>query len=107
MLAPENNPQGECLEGYNGILCADCVPGYSRTGTFECSLCPDLTSNIIKLVAVTLIVIGGVCFIIRSTIQGAKDKYNITSIYMKILMNHFQLIVMTASFNFKWPEQVL
>jgi len=35
------------------------------------------------------------------------EKKNVTSIFMKILMNHMQLITLTASFNFSWPEQVL
>ena len=47
-----------------------------------------------------------VVFMIRSTLSGAKDKNNITSIYFKILMNHIQLILMTASFKFSWPTVV-
>ena len=32
MLAVDQNQLGECEEGYQKILCADCAPGYSRTG---------------------------------------------------------------------------
>ena len=45
-------------------------------------------------------------FLIRSTLAGAKSKTNVTNIYTKILMNHIQLIVLTASFKFDWPDQV-
>lgn len=44
---------------------------------------------------------------IRSTLSGAKEKNNVTSIFMKILLNHFQLILLTASFDFKWPDAVV
>ena len=43
---------------------------------------------------------------IRSTLAGAKELKNVTSIYMKILMNHIQLILLTASFDFSWPDEV-
>ena len=52
-------------------------------------------------------VIVALVFIIRSTLQGAKAKNNVTSIYIKIIMNHFQLILLTASFDFDWPQQVM
>ncbi len=34
MVPPENNPMGSCDEGFQGILCADCRVGYSRTSSF-------------------------------------------------------------------------
>ena len=47
-----------------------------------------------------------ICFVIRSTLKGAVEKKNVTSIYFKIMMNHLQLLLLTASFEFDWPEQV-
>ncbi|CDW90561.1 UNKNOWN [Stylonychia lemnae] len=38
--------------------------------------------------------------------QGAVAKRNIISIYSKILMNHLQLIMLSAQFNFQWPKEV-
>jgi len=46
-------------------------------------------------------------FLIKSTKAGAKKARNVHSVYMKILMNHLQLIALTASFNFNWPKIVL
>lgn len=37
MIAPDYNPIGSCLTGYQGILCTDCAIGYSRKGDYECS----------------------------------------------------------------------
>lgn len=47
-----------------------------------------------------------VVLLIRSTLNGALVKKNVMSIFQKILMNHLQLIIMTASFNFNWPAMV-
>ena len=43
---------------------------------------------------------------IRSTISNTLQAKNIQSVYIRILMNHLQLLVITASFNFKWPSNV-
>jgi len=40
ILPPNYNPKGDCKEGYKGILCADCEPGYSRSSSFDCKKCP-------------------------------------------------------------------
>jgi hypothetical protein len=39
-------------------------------------------------------------FMVRSTLVSAAQPKNNTSVYMKILMNHFQLILLVSSFNF-------
>ena len=46
-------------------------------------------------------------FMIRSTLNGAAEVKNITSVFQKILLNHIQLIVLTASFDFSWPDLVM
>ncbi|CDW74640.1 UNKNOWN [Stylonychia lemnae] len=107
MIPPQNNPQGSCLSGYNGILCADCIVGYSRTGTFECGKCPEYGQNLFRIIAIILVAIIVIIFLIRSTLNGAADVKNTTSVFQKIILNHIQLIVLTASFDFKWPQIVL
>ncbi|CDW85128.1 UNKNOWN [Stylonychia lemnae] len=52
-------------------------------------------------------VIVGVVILIRVTLNGAGDVRNITSVYQKILLNHIQLILLTSTFNFKWPDIVM
>ena len=44
---------------------------------------------------------------IRSTINGASEAKNNISIFQKILMNHLQLIFLTAAFKFDWPDTVV
>lgn len=82
-------PLGKCAEGYYGILCASCLPGYSSTGNFQCSKCPDMASNIVILITIVLGVGFLFVMMVRSTLAGALEKKNAISIYMKILMNHF------------------
>lgn len=47
-----------------------------------------------------------VIFIIKSVIDGSTDKTNVSSIYMRILMNHVHLIVFTSTFNFNWSDLI-
>ena len=47
-----------------------------------------------------------IMLIIRSTLQGALQKKKIQSVYMKIMLNHLQLIILTASFDLDWPQKV-
>jgi hypothetical protein len=98
------NPIGSCAEGQTGVLCAECMPGYSLTGLAKCGKCPDLTSNVVKLAGMVILIGCLFVFMVRSTLIGATQKKNNTSIYMKILMNHFQLILLVSSFNFQWPD---
>ncbi|CDW71166.1 UNKNOWN [Stylonychia lemnae] len=106
MNYPENNTLGACRQGYQGIICADCMIGYSRTGTYECSPCPEQASNSFKLLALLMIIVFALVFLIRSTLAGALEEKNYISVFIRVLMNHFQLLIITASFNFQWPDQL-
>eukprot|EP00347_Sterkiella_histriomuscorum_P017498 403349122 len=111
MLPPENNPLGVCSDGYFGLLCTECKHGYSRSSfsgsTFKCQQCPDHLSNSFKLAGSFILYISLLIFMIRSTLNGAKEEKNVTSIYLKILVNHLQLISLTQSFNFDFPEELV
>ena len=89
MNPPENNSLGACNTGYQGILCTDCQIGYSRTGTYECSACPEETANAFRIMALAIIMIILLVLLIRSTLQGALEQKNYLSVFIRILMNHF------------------
>ena len=105
-VSPSNNNLGEWYTGYQGILCADCVVGFSRTGSYEWAKCPNPVWNVIRLILVFIAIIIGITFMIRSTLAGALQKKNVQSVYIKLLMNHIQLLVLTSTFNLKWPSRV-
>jgi hypothetical protein len=106
MIAPNYNPKGDCAEGYHGTLCSGCLPGYSRSGDYECSACPTPELNFIRIVGILVGCIIGIIFMVRSTLKNALNP-SPTSVYIKILMNHLQLIMITSSFNFDWPESLV
>jgi hypothetical protein len=85
---PEYNELGQCADSYEGTLCGTCQVGYSKTDSFKCSKCPHKLANAIRLVFILLAAIGVVIYLVRSTLLGAKEEKNVTSIYIKILMNH-------------------
>ena len=105
-VEPTNNNLGEWFTGYQGILWADWEVNFSRTGTYECAKWPNPIWNATQLFLILLTVIIGIVVIIRSTLNGALQMKNLQSVYIKILMNHLQLIFLTASFDFDWPKRV-
>jgi len=106
IVPPDYKEKGSCESAYEGILCTMCRVGYSRTGTFECGECPEEVANSFRLLGIGVLAILAVIYLVRSTLNGANEEKNITSIYLKILTNHFQLILLTASFDFYWPPAV-
>ncbi|CDW76686.1 UNKNOWN [Stylonychia lemnae] len=92
----ENNYLGSCRQGYQGILCIDCQLGFSRTGTtYLCSNCPDPTANAFRLIGLLTVMIMLMCFMVRSTLQGALAKKNFISVYWPEQLSEF--------FNFAKP----
>eukprot|EP00347_Sterkiella_histriomuscorum_P016286 403353768 len=100
MIPPENNQIGSCVEGYQGILCADCQTGFSRSNEYHCSKCPNQALNVIRLSFILLGVIAIIVVLVRSTLNGAKEKNNVTNIFLRILFNHFQLVMTTSMLDF-------
>lgn len=104
---PTNDPKGDCAEGYEGILCSDCEFGYSRQGSnFLCARCPPVKSNIIRLIGLFVVLILALIILIRSNLRSAsKEKSNFT-VFIRIMVNHFQLLTLTASFDLEWPLEL-
>lgn len=50
---------------------------------------------------------GLLIYTIRSTLASALELKNNQSVYIKIMINHLQLLALTASFNFEWPSSIL
>jgi hypothetical protein len=63
--------------------------------------------NVLRLAGILILATICIGLIIRSTLAGAIQRKNVQSVYIKILLNHIQLIVLTASFDFDWPNSVL
>ena len=48
----------------------------------------------------------GICLLVRVTIRGAV-KASDSSVFNNSLMNHLQMLIITADFDMSWPPQVL
>ncbi|CDW73142.1 UNKNOWN [Stylonychia lemnae] len=100
------NPLGQCSEGYEGIVCANCKPGFSKISNFQCSKCPSATQNTIKLFFILLCAVLVVVFLVRSTLLSADKQKPVYSVYLKIIANHFQLIGTISNIEFSWPYEI-
>ena len=94
---------GSCAQGYHGNLCQTCDSGYSRTERDACSLCPESAPNVVRLVLVSISLCGFLVYTIRSAFASAAKELNLQGVYMKILMNYLQSVVLTSSFSLNWP----
>mmetsp|Transcript_6151 Transcript_6151/g.5549 ORF Transcript_6151/g.5549 Transcript_6151/m.5549 type:complete len:80 (-) Transcript_6151:1513-1752(-) len=78
------------------------MPGYSRSGDYECTICPPDSKNLIRIVGIIVAMIVALVYMVKSTIQNAVKK-ELSSVYLKIFTNHLQMISITSSFQLDWP----
>ena len=62
--------------------------------------------NVLLLIFIVLLATLVIVFFIRVTLSSMKAKKSNVSVYLKILTNHLQLIVITLNFDLDWPTQV-
>lgn len=62
--------------------------------------------NVLLLIFIVLLATLVIVFFIRVTLSSMKAKKSNVSVYLKILTNHLQLIVITLNFNLDWPNEV-
>ena len=62
--------------------------------------------NILRISGIMLASIVLIVIMVRNLLASAL-KPSPTSVYIKILMNHLQLIVITSSFDFEWPSSIV
>ncbi|CDW88390.1 UNKNOWN [Stylonychia lemnae] len=97
---------GECQESYRGVLCADCEYGYGQAGYYNCTECPDNIQNILRIVFILITTVFLLGLFIRLTMRTSIENLNPISIYLKLLLNHVQLIALTQSFELLWPSWI-
>ncbi len=94
----------ECREGYTGNLCDTCDRFYYKAGFNTCEKCLNEAENVMKLIGILLLVFTVLTLLIKSTFQSVYKPKSLHSIYLKILLNHFQLAVLTINLAFNWPR---
>ncbi|TNV74916.1 hypothetical protein FGO68_gene4333 [Halteria grandinella] len=99
---------GQCAEGYQGILCADCEQNYSKnTSLYRCSKCPIQSVNILVLASVLLGFVVIIAILVISNKASTKNEKNYLPVFLRILVNHIQILYLTASFDLEWPEELM
>jgi hypothetical protein len=97
---------GVCQTGYESNLCQSCKTGWSRTSKNQCGQCPDEAINALRLTGIALAVVLLVVIMVRSTLMSAAKPKQLHSVYIKILTNYLQLVLLVSSFNLNWPSLV-
>ena len=96
--------QGLCATGYTGNLCATCEKDYSISGKNACSKCPNIYNNFIITGFIALLALFFIALAISIAIMSATRPNSELAIYVKILMNYTQMMIIAASLNMRWPS---
>ena len=102
----EEAPLGICAEGYDGILCANCIGRFRRTSAFTCEECGDPGLNIFISCILFLLVIFVVGVLVKISMRGSSMHQPLHPVYMKIFLNHFQILQIISKIKFGWPESI-
>lgn len=100
------NANGLCdtENGHYGVMCTACLPGFKKSGQFSCAECTS--SEMIRVVIIVVSMVVGLCVMVKYALKGAV-KGSEQSVFNKILMNHAQMLIITADFEMSWPDQVI
>ena len=59
----------------------------------------------LRIAGITAALVFVVSLMVRSTIKNASKK-NIQDVYIKILLNHLQMLLITSAFQLNWPSEL-
>ena len=95
-----------CKEGYGGILCANCVGRYRRSEKFVCTECASPKLNIFISALYFISLCAAVIMLVMTTMRGSSQRKPLVSVYMKIFLNHFQILQAISTIKFGWPDMI-
>lgn len=98
------NSDGTCAKGYSGNLCAVCDKDYVLSSSNTCKKCPTKTDNIILMAFLFIFFTAVICYIIYRTYEDAYELKLYHSVLIKILMNYFQIMMLTSVLKMRWPS---
>ena len=101
--SPCSSLTGLCSPGYTGNMCQTCSPSYHRTSKIWCSSCPSYTTSLSLSVLYTLAVLIFCIAIVITSLKSARKPRSLYSVYLKLLMNYLQLVMLMGAFNLNWP----
>lgn len=93
---------GSCNEGYTGVLCAVCSPGY-QLYQHKCSACSPSSKLLLPV-----IIVSGVIFVLLSIFIARKFDLKELVISFKIVFSFCQILGSSATvYNIPWPSSLL
>ena len=104
--ATKEFPLGKCEEGYGGFMCTNCVGRYRRGSAFECTECFNPVMNIFISFVYLLMLIAAVIILVRVTIKTSNEAKPLSTVYLKVFLNHFQILQVISKIRFGWPEEI-
>lgn len=96
------SPTGWCAENYYGALCSSCMPGAQRYDKYNCETCLPAWKNLLQIFGVIIAFALAISMLVKSTIAAA-SKPVVYGVFIKILLNHTQMIFIVSNFDMKWP----
>lgn len=99
----EESPTGWCDVGYYGAFCSACLPGYRGSEGFQCKECSGLTSDLLRVCGSIITALVLLSLLVISTLNSSTTRQT-HSVFFKILLNHMQMIIVTMTFDIKWPK---
>eukprot|EP00347_Sterkiella_histriomuscorum_P008851 403343497 len=101
--------QTNCSEGYGGNLCQSCVKfndnWYSREETNNCEKCLEYNINSLRLAGVSAIIVIYFLILIVVNVKTI-GKQKVTTVYMRILTNYFQILTLAQSYDLSWEDNM-
>ena len=85
----DTTPMGTCAEGYDGVLCANCVGRYSRGDSFECNECSSPEVNIFFSCIKFIFCMAYIIILVRITVSGTSKRNPMVPVYLRIFLDHF------------------
>lgn len=59
-----------------------------------------------RLFGLIILLFLALAMIVRSNLQSTRGGRSFISVFVRIMMNHFQLLTLTATFDLEWPSQL-
>ncbi|TNV88096.1 hypothetical protein FGO68_gene15873 [Halteria grandinella] len=103
-----DEPQGECSASYQGFMCASCKEDYSQNElSKKCERCPSPISNAFILLLLLIVFLAFIVILVHSNLSSSNNEKNFLPVFLRILVNHLQILTLVASFDFSWPLEVI
>lgn len=94
---------GRCYKGYRGNLCQACEVGFSRSSSNLCAECPPKILNGLRIIGVILAACLVCAIQVKTTLNTSLKPVALHSIYLKIITNYLQLVLLTTELDLEWP----